>query len=213
MTATVPAHPPVHNRIARHLPQPLPATTEERRAVWADAVFAAALFYQAQLAGPDPVAAERAARAIFDLEKTRLRHGRGLAGDDETPATEPPASQRREHLREIKASERLLEAAVEVGEFEPGDEEFVFPEVDEEALFEEFQRVMPDEYRNRLDECRANLIDLGQNPSEEKVRYCTKAVLLQTLRDARSASARTARNADTGVPPTSKAHAVSSAAG
>ena len=29
---------------------------------------------------PDPEVAERAARAIFELEKTRLRHGRELAG-------------------------------------------------------------------------------------------------------------------------------------
>jgi hypothetical protein len=80
MLATAPT---IHNRIAGHFapaPIPVPATPDGKQAAWGEAVFAAALFYQARLAHPDPEVAERAARAIFDLEKTRLRHGRDLAG-------------------------------------------------------------------------------------------------------------------------------------
>lgn len=75
--------PPVVNRIASYIapaPLPVPATPEAKQAAWGDALFAAALFYRARLTHPDPDVAERAARALFDLEKTRLRHGRDLAG-------------------------------------------------------------------------------------------------------------------------------------
>ncbi len=98
MLATAPR---IQNRIAGHIapvPIPVPATPEDKQAAWGDAVFAAVLFYQAQLAHPDERVAERAARAIFELEKTRLRHGRELAGTVESMAgtvgpvyPEPPA--------------------------------------------------------------------------------------------------------------------------
>lgn len=84
MIATAP--PPVVNRVANYLAPaapPVPETAEGKRDAWSQALFAAAMFYQSRLAHPDPDVAERAARALFDLEKTRLRHGRELAG---TPA-------------------------------------------------------------------------------------------------------------------------------
>ena len=93
MIATAP--PPVVNRIAGYVSAPppaVPATPEGKQAAWGAALFAAALFYQSRLAHPDPEVAERAARAIFDLEKTRLRHGRDLAGATvEKPTTEMSA--------------------------------------------------------------------------------------------------------------------------
>jgi hypothetical protein len=76
------AAPPVVNRIAGYAPAPrppVPATPEGKKDAWSDALFAAMMFYQSQLSHPDPDVAERAASAIFDLEKTRLRHGRELA--------------------------------------------------------------------------------------------------------------------------------------
>lgn len=75
--------PPIHNRIARQFAPasiPVPATPDGKQAAWGDAVFAAAMFFQARLAHPDPAVAERAALVLIDLEKTRLRHGRDLAG-------------------------------------------------------------------------------------------------------------------------------------
>ncbi len=92
---SVAAPPTVVNRVANYLapppPLPVPETAEGKRDAWSLALFAAAMFYQSRLAHPDPDVAERAARAIFDLEKTRLRHGRELAG---TPAKQPPGSSR-----------------------------------------------------------------------------------------------------------------------
>lgn len=109
MTATHPA-PATVNRIAGHLPAdsaptiPLPNTPEERRDLWQDALAAATLYFMGRLAHRDPEVAGEAAHAIFDLEKTRLRHGRDLAGTtlpkpaglapigaDETDEAEPDA--------------------------------------------------------------------------------------------------------------------------
>lgn len=88
MAATTPPDTIPVNRIAGHLPTapaapspaPLPATPEERQQLWADTLAAALLALQTRLAHRDPAVVERAVFAILDLEKTRLRHGRGLAG-------------------------------------------------------------------------------------------------------------------------------------
>lgn len=69
----------------------MPETAEGKRDAWSQAVFAAAMFYQSRLAHSDPDVAESAARALSDLEKTGLRHGRELAG---MPAEQPPRSSR-----------------------------------------------------------------------------------------------------------------------
>jgi hypothetical protein len=85
MTATHPI-PVTVNRIAGHLPAdaaptiPLPNSPQERRDLWQDALAAATLHFLGRLAHRDPNVAGAAAHAIFDLEKTRLRHGRDLAG-------------------------------------------------------------------------------------------------------------------------------------
>ncbi len=84
MTATIPL-PSTTNRIAGHLAPaapaiPIPATPEDRRDLWQETLAAAVLFFKTRLAHRDPDIAERAAHAIIDLEKTRLRHGRDLAG-------------------------------------------------------------------------------------------------------------------------------------
>lgn len=80
--------------------------------------------------------AERAARAIFDLEKTRLRHGRELAG---TPKPEAPArpadGQKMPTKADVERLGKIAELAVRVDQHE---------EIDDE----------PDE-EDRLDELRA----------------------------------------------------------
>jgi hypothetical protein len=86
MTATAP--PPLSNRIAGYLPPtplPVPPTPEAKGEAWGNAIFAAVLFYQGRLADPDPDVAERAARALFEMERTRLRHNRDLAGSTVPP--------------------------------------------------------------------------------------------------------------------------------
>jgi hypothetical protein len=186
MTATAP--PPVHNRISQHLPPPLPATSEERQAAWADAVFAAARYYQRQLAHPDPAVAERAARAIFDLEKTRLRHGRDLAGTP-TPPPQPadPLPPLPTPRQQVKACEQTLAAALAAGEFAALDEDFDEDPADDptaDELYEQFQTLFPDEYAKRLAECRENLRDEGREPTDADVRAETRRVLMQRFHAA-----------------------------
>ena len=83
------------NRIAPYLsgPQktlpPLPATAEGRSALLADAVFAAVAALQRLLTHADPNVVMRAAEMILDFEKTRLRHGRPVAGTVPTSPLAP----------------------------------------------------------------------------------------------------------------------------
>ena len=62
------------------VPVPPPATPADLSAVWSNAVFAAVAALQRQLTDDDPEVVREAAGAILDLEKTRLRHGREVAG-------------------------------------------------------------------------------------------------------------------------------------
>jgi hypothetical protein len=71
LTAFAATSPPVANRISQHFAPSLPsvpATPQGWMGAWGNALFAAAMFYQARLAHPDPDVAERAARALFGLE-------------------------------------------------------------------------------------------------------------------------------------------------
>lgn len=85
MTATQ-SNTAAFNRIAGHLPAdaaptvPVPATQRERRDLWQDALAAAMLFFKGRLAHRDADVAGDAAHAIFNLEMTRIRHGREIAG-------------------------------------------------------------------------------------------------------------------------------------
>ncbi len=83
------------NRIAPYLSEPartlppLPASAEGRSALLSDAVFAAVLALQGQLTHHDPKVVQTAAGMILDFEKTRLRHGRRVAGTERPPVLEP----------------------------------------------------------------------------------------------------------------------------
>ena len=68
----------------------MPADPAARSAALADAVFAAVLALQAQLAHPDAAVVRAAAGMILDFEKTRLRHDRPVTGTHEPyPMLEP----------------------------------------------------------------------------------------------------------------------------
>ncbi len=82
MTATLP------NRIAGHFAPDLPPVPEERaerESLYQRAVLGAVAFLAGRLRHPDAAVAERAALVLIDLEKTRLRHGRKIAGTAENP--------------------------------------------------------------------------------------------------------------------------------
>ncbi len=148
MLATAPQ---LHNRIAGHFapaPIPVPPTPEGKQAAWGDAVFATMMFYQRQLAHPDERVAERAARAIFDLEKTRLRHGREVAGTMAEERADP--------------SPENVEARPE-----PAWDEEEITANDEPAEFDERERaaieamVRHERYAPRIEEARTRLVGQG----------------------------------------------------
>ncbi len=82
MTATLPF---AQNRIAAHFqtPEPeLPKSTRERGKLWSDTVFQAILALKGQLRSGDPHVVAAAANAILEMERTRMRHAKNLAGSE-----------------------------------------------------------------------------------------------------------------------------------
>ena len=65
----------------------LPTTPAGRAELFSQAVFAAVAALQKQLTDDDPAVVRAAAESILDLEKTRLRHGREVAGMECGPHT------------------------------------------------------------------------------------------------------------------------------
>ena len=195
MTATAP--PTVHNRIAGHFAPPLPATPEERRATWTDTLMAAMRHYQRQLASPHPADAERAARAVFDLEKTRIRHGRELAGtavpradspDDDLLATLPDLAPIRPSSATAGAA--VLGAAVEAGAFDPEPKESprrepVREKTDEE-LVDEFASNNPDDFQWLKQQYREAVAERGRTPSDDRLTELARGHLLKQVRVGRA---------------------------
>jgi hypothetical protein len=189
MTAAAP--PPVANRIARHLAPPLPQTPKERQAVWADTLAAAMLYYQRQLASPVAHEAADAARAIFDLEKTRLRHGRDLAGAE--PPPEPDVLPPLAPLYQVKACEQTLDAAVKAGAFDADDEEDVEPptaaeEKTDDELVAEYEAVWPEKFAGCVGMMRELLAKRGRVCDDAEVKRETRWYLARKLADRRAES-------------------------
>ncbi len=73
-----------HNRIGFESPRPgrpeLPQTERERGRLWSDIVFEAALALRGQLTSCDEAVVAAAATTLIDLERTRMRHDRAVAG-------------------------------------------------------------------------------------------------------------------------------------
>lgn len=126
MTATQ-TNPATVNRIAGHLPADptptVPATPQERRDLWQDSLAAAMLFFKGRLAHRDPDVAGDAAHAIFNLEMTRIRHGRDIAGT----ALPKPAGLAPLDATELRSDDREDDDR----EDEPDPEEELHEEFDE----------------------------------------------------------------------------------
>ncbi len=143
--------PTIHNRIAGHFApasNPVLPTPEGKQAAWGEAVFAAMMFYQTQLAHPDERVAERAARAIFDLEKTRLRHGREVVGTVAEAKAEPSPA-RPEARPEPAWDEEEIAAEDEPAEFDERERAAI------EAM------VRHERYAPRIEEARTRLVGQG----------------------------------------------------
>lgn len=175
------AAPALPNRISSHFapePIPVPATPEARQAAWSDAVFAAMMYYQSQLAHPDARVAERAAKAIFDLEKTRLRHGRELAG---TPAQAPPAPAAEPKMptkADVHRLGRIAELAMKADAIEYDDEEFD----EEEEVRERVEAfAQSKEFEPLLRGAREYLRAQGRNATDTDVIAFAKQQLFHQL--------------------------------
>ena len=112
MVATQP-----HNRIAAHFetPEPeLPKSARARAKIWSDTVFQAVLALKKQLRNSDANVAMAAAETILELERTRMRHAKMLAGSEEVSEAQEEfeAEQNRAGERYI-AQRRADEAAAE----------------------------------------------------------------------------------------------------
>ncbi|MBL8867999.1 MAG: hypothetical protein JNK93_20770 [Planctomycetia bacterium] len=158
MLATAPQLP---NRIALHFaptPNPLPAKPDAKAAAWSDAVFAAMMFYQSQLTHPDERVAERAAKAIFDLEKTRLRHGGELAGAT-APLPKPEPRSSMEPLRALAPIEEPCgDDAEDAVEEDIDDAPGAFSEKERAAIE---AMVRHERYAPMIEELRAKLVSQG----------------------------------------------------
>ncbi len=177
MLATAPQ---LHNRIAGHftpVPIPVPATLVEKQAAWSDAVFAAMKFYQSQLAHPDERVAERAAKAIFDLEKTRLRHGGHVTGayaephPPEPPKAQPTKAQPRKSLEPLRGLATIEEPERDYEDAEVDNASGVFDEKERAAIE---AMVRHERYEPMIEELRAKLVSQGVAEDDAR-RLATEA--------------------------------------
>ncbi len=212
--------PPLHNRIANHFtpappPRPVPDAPKDKPAAWDEVVLAAAVFYQARLAHPDADAAERAAKAIFDLEKTRLRHGREVAGSPATK-TEDTSRSRRDARGTTQGTIGEMPTLDKYGSMEPlpdltpieepgkhyEDAEFD----DEPAEFDERERaaieamVRHDRYVPMIEELRAKLASRGVE-SDEARRLATVAFRQMVGEELKERRRRRAESGTRTQPP------------
>ena len=85
-----------HNRIAGELPaetrMPLPACERERGRLWNDAVLEAVLALQKQLGSRNEEIVAAAANSILELERTRMRHDKTVAGTRDDRLRDDPVS-------------------------------------------------------------------------------------------------------------------------
>ena len=89
-----------HNRLGAHFDAPpapkrgLPKTERERGQLWSDVVLDAVLALHKQLESHNEAVVAAAANSILDLERTRLRHGKDLAGSTHKSDAEVDSDER-----------------------------------------------------------------------------------------------------------------------
>ncbi len=147
---------------------------------------AAMRHYQRQLASPHPADAERAARAIFDLEKTRIRHGRELAGTA-VPKPTSPEDDLLETLPDLDpiSPSRTTAAEAEAGAFEPEPMESPLREPvrekTDEELVDEFATNNPDDFQWLKRQFREAAAERGRTPTDEQLTALAKGHFLKQV--------------------------------
>ena len=100
---------PTHNRIATHFQSPepeLPKSARERGKLWSDTVFQAILALKAQLRSPDAHIVMAAANSILEMERTRMRHAKDLAGSQHVSEAQEEFEAEEREVRESDRARR-----------------------------------------------------------------------------------------------------------
>ena len=108
-----------HNRIAPHFatPEPeLPKSARERGKLWSDTVFQAILALKAQLRSPDAHIVMAAANSILEMERTRMRHTKNLAGSQHVSEAQEEFEAEEREVRESQRARRDQLAAAKARE-------------------------------------------------------------------------------------------------
>ena len=111
MTATLPF---AQNRIASHFPTPepeLPKSARERGRLWSDTVFQAVLALKLQLRSPDAQVVMASANAILEMERTRMRYAKNLAGSESVSDAQEEFEAEEQRADEAQAVRRAEIAA------------------------------------------------------------------------------------------------------
>ena len=119
MTDTLPF---ATNRIAPHFqtPEPqLPKSARERGKLWSDTVFQAVLALKAQLRNPDATVVMAAANAILEMERTRMRHAKNLAGSESVSEAQEEFEAEERRAAESQFARRTAHATVESAKPKP----------------------------------------------------------------------------------------------
>ncbi len=168
------------NRVAPYFDEPrktlppLPATPEARTEALADAVFAAVFALQDQLTHPDPNVSLRAAVELLDFEKTRLRHGRDVAGTTPPP---PDLSDLLEDLGAQPADETPADDAPSDLEMDDEEDERPDPFLEGGGPPRDFGKFVRDVYQALVAARRLGLAEFVTVPEAERVVEKREAVL------------------------------------
>ena len=124
----------------------LPESARERGRLWSDAVFRAVAALQKQLTHRDADIVAAAANSILELERTRMRHSRLLAGSEEVSEAQLEFEEEQRRESEMSARRRAARSAAEKP-VEPAAAEGT--RSNEQALAEHVREM--DEYSERAD--------------------------------------------------------------
>ena len=184
-----------HNRIAGHFttPEPeLPKSARERGKLWSDTVFQAILALKGQLRSGDPHIVMAAANSILEMERTRMRHAKDLAGSqhaseaqEEFEAEEREVRESQRARRDELAAARTQEKVVQVAKLAP-----TLADHAREArrVFEQMDREMTE--AESLEFTRGFLKRLGRSAAD--VPAAEFAAILRMMRESEERDRATA---------------------
>ncbi len=120
MLATLPMNRLGFDSPPAELPE-LPLSARERGRLWSDTVFQAVLALKKQLTHRDADIVAAAANSILELERTRMRHGKLLAGSEEVSEAQLEYEEEQRYESEMYEKRRAEKRAASESEAMPAD--------------------------------------------------------------------------------------------